>query len=347
MCNIAGYVGDRQAAPILVEMLRRQEIYDSGFSTGIVTIHQGKLYYKRVLGNVDEFLKQVDLSDLPGTIGIAHSRPYNNELCLVHPYISMNEKLALVTNGTTPRDELIKVREEVGQMLLSEGFDFYTRFRDDESTFPLLQDGYRVAAAEILVNYIQYFMEKGDSWPKAVGKANTDTFAERVCVTVCADEADKINVCRTTRGMELMLADGESYIATTRFGFPGDVKGDMMSLPALRACEITKDGVKITENAVDFEPVSEITPRTYAVAYKKIESMLKGGKENPCVYDDIENAMLKLTEMWDNPSRYTPYAKVGYDILWQLRQEGRLKSFLAPQTRPDGTRMLANMYIED
>ena len=49
MCNIAGYVGDRQAAPILVEMLRRQEIYDSGFSTGIVTIHQGKLDRKSVV----------------------------------------------------------------------------------------------------------------------------------------------------------------------------------------------------------------------------------------------------------------------------------------------------------
>ena len=102
------------------------------------------------MGNVDEFMKQVDLNDLPGTIGIAHSRPYNNELCLVHPYLSMNEKLALVTNGTTPKDELIRVREEVGQMLLSEGFDFYTRFEDDGSTFPLLQDGYLLRRLKFL-----------------------------------------------------------------------------------------------------------------------------------------------------------------------------------------------------
>ena len=60
--------------------------------------------------------------------------------------------------------------------------------------------------------------------------------------------------------------------------------------------------------------------------------------------------MLDLKEMWDMPTRYTPYAKVGYDVLWQLKEEGRLKSFLAPQTDPfnnaKGTRMLANMYIE-
>ena len=101
---------------------------------------------------------------------------------------------------------------------------------------------------------------------------------------------------------------------------------------------------------MDFESVSEITPNTYRVAYKKIESMLKGGRDNPCVYDDIEFAMLDLKEMWDKPTRYTPYAKVGYDVLWQLKEEGRLKSFIAHQTDPfagaKGTRMLANMYIE-
>lgn len=350
MCNIAGYVGDKQAAPILVEMLRRQEIYDAGFSTGIVTIHKGKLYYKRVLGNVDEFLKQVDLNELPGTIGLAHSRPYNNEMCLVHPYISMNGKLALVTNGTTPKDDLIPRREAVGRMLLDNGFDFYTRFKDDASTFPLLQDGYRVAAAEILTNYIQYFMDKGDSFEKAIAKANNDMFAERVCVTISADDESKINVCRITRPMELMIAEGECYVATTRFGFPEYVEGDVVTFPTCRVCSVTKNGVEFTENAVDFEPVSEITPNTYRKAYEKIESMLMGGKDNPCVYDDIEFAMLDLKEMWDKPTRYTPYAKVGYDILWQMKEEGRLKSFLAPQTDPfnnaKGTRMLANMYIE-
>ena len=44
MCNIAGYIGSKQAAPIIVEMLRKQEGWDSGYYTGIATIHDGKLY---------------------------------------------------------------------------------------------------------------------------------------------------------------------------------------------------------------------------------------------------------------------------------------------------------------
>ena len=47
MCNIAGYVGSKQAAPVLLEMLKKQEGFDSGFYTGIATIHEGKFFMPR------------------------------------------------------------------------------------------------------------------------------------------------------------------------------------------------------------------------------------------------------------------------------------------------------------
>ena len=40
MCNIAGYAGGKQAVPILLEMLRRQQPYDGDMSTGVATIHE-------------------------------------------------------------------------------------------------------------------------------------------------------------------------------------------------------------------------------------------------------------------------------------------------------------------
>ena len=55
MCNIAGYAGKQNAAPILLEMLRQQQDYDGGLSTGIVTIHEGKLHCRKVIGDVDTF----------------------------------------------------------------------------------------------------------------------------------------------------------------------------------------------------------------------------------------------------------------------------------------------------
>ena len=75
MCNIAGYAGHQQAAPILLEMLRRQQPYDGDMSTGIAVIHEGKLHFRRIVGDVDTLIRETDVLSLPGTVGIAHTRP--------------------------------------------------------------------------------------------------------------------------------------------------------------------------------------------------------------------------------------------------------------------------------
>ena len=74
MCIIAGYSGNKNAAPILIEMMKKEEFVDGGLSTGIATIHEGKLYYRKVVGDVDTLLRETDALSLPGTTGIIHSR---------------------------------------------------------------------------------------------------------------------------------------------------------------------------------------------------------------------------------------------------------------------------------
>ena len=100
MCVIAGYCGNRQAAPILVEMLKRGQFFDGGKATGIVTIHEGKLYSAKVIGDVDEFLRNYNVEDFPGTCGLIHSRPAANNVEHAHPFISHDGKCGLVGNGT-------------------------------------------------------------------------------------------------------------------------------------------------------------------------------------------------------------------------------------------------------
>ena len=48
MCNIAGYVGTKKAAPILLEMMRREEGFAGGYNTGIATICNGNIYYTKL-----------------------------------------------------------------------------------------------------------------------------------------------------------------------------------------------------------------------------------------------------------------------------------------------------------
>ena len=100
MCIIAGYSGKKRAAPILIEMLKKSEYIDGGLSTGIATIHEGKLYTRKVIGDVEALLQNTDALDLPGTTGIIHSRTDNNHVEHAHPFTSDDGKLALVLNGT-------------------------------------------------------------------------------------------------------------------------------------------------------------------------------------------------------------------------------------------------------
>ena len=85
MCTIAGYNGTKPAAPILIDMMRKLEGLDSGFYTGIATIHEGKIYHAKVAGDLDRLLETTDAANLPGTIGFIHSRtPANHSTCRNH-----------------------------------------------------------------------------------------------------------------------------------------------------------------------------------------------------------------------------------------------------------------------
>ena len=56
MCNIAGYVGERDAAPILIGMMKREEGFAGGYYTGIATLSGGRLYHAKLTGDTDRLL---------------------------------------------------------------------------------------------------------------------------------------------------------------------------------------------------------------------------------------------------------------------------------------------------
>ena len=103
MCNIAGYVGERRAAPILLEMLKREEGFEGGYSTGIATLHEGKIYYAKLVGDVDRLTSLTEAASLPGNIGIIHSRSGGREGAeWAHPFIAKKNGeivTAYIANG--------------------------------------------------------------------------------------------------------------------------------------------------------------------------------------------------------------------------------------------------------
>src|ERR1035437_660914 len=120
MCGIVGYIGNKQAYPILIKGLQRLE-YRGYDSAGIALIHGDKLNVYKAKGKVSDLIHFAGQKDIEGTIGIAHTRWATHgepNTVNAHPHYSQSEELALIHNGIIENYAVLK------QGLSERGFTF-------------------------------------------------------------------------------------------------------------------------------------------------------------------------------------------------------------------------------
>lgn len=348
MCNIAGYAGHKQAAPILLEMLRKQELYDGDMSTGIATIHEGKLYYQKVVGNVDNFLKNVDLSLLPGTIGIAHSRPggAGKAGIALHPAISTDQRTAVVTNGTTPKTDYCAKWDEAVDFLDREGYEFFFALKNIDGKSPKLsRNGNYISPVEARVHMADYYMKQGKTPAEALEQLCSYFYSDNVTVMLTENAPDQISLLRTTRPMVCAMEKDETYIATTRFGLPEEMAEKAFDLPLFNVIAVKRDGITVAKERMDMEPVAEMTPYTYVEGYKRMEQLLMSEKA-PLCFDELEYAVDDMRDLWPGDYTYVQQARLVYDLLWQFEKEGRLRREIRVQEVHCSTRRRYYMWLD-
>jgi len=119
MCGIVGYIGPREAYPIIITGLKRQE-YRGYDSTGVALINKGLHVYKKK-GKVAELEESLIGKSLSAHIGIGHTRwathgePSDRN---AHPHTSASGKLAMIHNG------IIENYGQLKQELLNKGYTF-------------------------------------------------------------------------------------------------------------------------------------------------------------------------------------------------------------------------------
>lgn len=101
MCGIIGYIGNKQAAPILIQGLRKLEY--RGYDSAGVAIQDGDTMARvRAVGKIENLAAQAKTRELPGTVGIAHTRWATHGGVTqenAHPHTACNDDLVLVHNG--------------------------------------------------------------------------------------------------------------------------------------------------------------------------------------------------------------------------------------------------------
>jgi glucosamine--fructose-6-phosphate aminotransferase (isomerizing) len=120
MCGIIGYIGKKQALPILLQGLRDLE-YRGYDSAGIAVLDNGKIDRIREVGKVDMLAKKIGQEKFVGTLGIAHTRWATHGGVTeknAHPHFAGDGKLALVHNG------IIENYRELKKKLEKEGVKF-------------------------------------------------------------------------------------------------------------------------------------------------------------------------------------------------------------------------------
>src|SRR5256885_15603124 len=110
MCGIVGYVGRAEAAPILLDGLRRLE-YRGYDSAGIAVVQRGRLETRKCAGRIAALAKLVRKKPVPGSLGVSHTRwathgKVNDQNA--HPHFDASGKLALVHNGVIENYQALK-----------------------------------------------------------------------------------------------------------------------------------------------------------------------------------------------------------------------------------------------
>lgn len=196
MCGIIGYTGNRRASPIILRGLKRLE-YRGYDSAGIATV-SSKIHVKKDRGRVDEINTRLNLEELPGTVGIGHTRWATHgapNTINAHPHVDCKQSVAVVHNG------IIENYSELKSELISRGHIF----RSDVDT-------------EVIPHLIEEFIKDGKTLRDAVietSKLLKGCFA----FLVISNGDERIFASRYKCPLILGIGNGENFVASDAIAF--------------------------------------------------------------------------------------------------------------------------------
>ncbi|HHW13708.1 MAG TPA: glutamine--fructose-6-phosphate transaminase (isomerizing), partial [Firmicutes bacterium] len=191
MCGIVGYTGRREAAPVLLEGLRRLE-YRGYDSAGVAVVSGGALAVRKTVGRLARLEEKLTAAPVAGTVGIGHTRWATHGRpsdVNAHPHLDCHGNLAVVHNGIVENYQSLRAR------LAKNGHVF--RSETDTETLPHLIEEYY----------------EGDL-VEAVRRAVQEVQGSFALVAVHRGEPDRLVAARKDSPLVIGLGEGENYLAS-------------------------------------------------------------------------------------------------------------------------------------
>ena len=234
-----------------------------------------------------------------------------------------------MTNGTAPIPEYFKQTQDATDMLESEGYKFRGEVFGIETGFPKLKNGSHISCVETRTNLVHYYYNRGMSMTEAISKMAVDCYTDSVFGALNVKTPDRFYILRTTRPAATLKTEDGIYVATTRFAFPDGMRGEVGQLPVMYPCEITDKEIIIDEKnkMTGCEEISEVTDYTLEEGYKRLSKCLLGKGDAPLYFDELEFAVgREMRDLFPGDHTLIQHARLVYDVLWRLREEGKLKT---------------------
>lgn len=191
MCGIIGYIGNREAAPLMIEGLKRLE-YRGYDSAGFCTVSNNQTLIQKDVGKIHEVEKKINLNGLNGNIGISHCRWSTHGGVTkenAHPHTDCKNMISIVHNG------IIENFSELKEKLMEKGHKFSSS-TDTEVIAHLIEENYNGSIEE------------------ATRKALKQVEGSYALGIVCAKEPQKLVAARNESPLILGIGKEENFIAS-------------------------------------------------------------------------------------------------------------------------------------
>ncbi len=287
MCGIVGYVGAREATPIILEGLRRLE-YRGYDSAGLAVIHQGRLEVRRDAGKLSRLVSMVEADPIHGTVGIGHTRWATHgepNARNAHPHVGASGEVVVVHNGIV--ENFMALREE----LASEG----VRFNSDTDS-------------EVIVHLVERYLATGDDLAQAARSAIRHLKGAHGIVLMSAREPDRIVAARigNAGGIVIGAGEGEMFVAsdtpailehTRRVAFlePGQMA--VVTREGFRVWTLDGERVSLDVQPVFWDPVSAEKGEYRHFMHKEIHEQVRSLTDTLAGRVDFEAGEVVLPQL--------------------------------------------------